>query len=126
MLNKLAWRVFDEISTIYDNAGMRNYDEFLRLLLLEVKKKGWSKKEFAGIMGKTPTWASQLFTGKKYPDGTRRKTELTVPLLLEISGKLGVDLGLLLSGHEGSSVPVLTFPDFIREICRDEIKKSKL
>lgn len=113
----------------YENEEVRNYDDLIRLLLLEVQKKGWSMKEFATKMGKTPTWATSLFKGKKYPDGRKKKTELALSIFLEISDLLGIPPDKLLRDglqqQDPPQFPIFNFSDFIREICRDEIKKTQ-
>lgn len=110
------------ISIIYDNIKMINYEEMLRLLLSEIYNKGWNMARFAKEMGKTPTWASQVFKGKIQPDKTRKKTPLTVPVLLKIIAVLGPSSESLLFEHGGKKVPSFTLHDIVREMCREEIK----
>lgn len=114
--------IFDAESIIYQDMAMRTYEDFLRLLLLEVQKKGWNMGEFSKQMGMSPAWASQLFTGKLRPDGTRRKIQLTVLMLLKIIDVLGISAESLLFEHGGKKVPSFTLHDIVREMCREEIK----
>ena len=125
-LNIYSFGIIDMESIIYDDAGVRNYEEVLRLLLLEVQKKGWNMTEFSKRMKRSPAWASQVFTGKKLPGGKRKKIDLTVSTLLEIADVLGIRPSKLLDDTSDYTVPTLSLNEYIREIIRDELRKANI
>lgn len=93
---------------------MSIYNEIIRLIDDELKKRGWFRKNLADELKISESWFSRLIKEEK----------LTIKQLLKIAEVLEIDpASLIPSNHH--KIPQLSFDEYIRRIVKEEINKEK-
>jgi len=92
-----------------------NIDEVIRLIDVEIAKRGWKRRRLAQALNKTDAWISKIMS---------QDIGLSVEIILEIAEKLEINPSSLLPNIYHKS-PSITLDDYIRNIVKDEINKSK-
>ena len=91
-------------------------DDVLRLIDLEIHKRGWKRKNLVKALDKSDAWLSKIMS---------KKRGLSLQALLDIAKVLGINPASLLPSDE-NKISHLSLDEYIRKIARDEInKKSK-
>ena len=101
-----------------DIFAMKNYEAVLRLIDLELEKRGWNQSRLAKEMGMSDSWVSRVLGGD---------IELSVPMLLKIAETLMVAPASLLpiielQGMEAAKP--MTFEEYCRKIVQEEVEKA--
>ena len=103
---------------------MPNIDDILRLIDIELKRRGWFRTDLAEALGRSDAWLSKIMN---------KKRGISIQALLDIANALNVDPASLLPG--GNPVELPTFEDYIksiidehmedkaRKICKEEREK---
>ena len=87
--------------------------DIIRLIEAAMREKNFNKAKLAGALNKSRGWASQLM---------KNQINISVQTLLEIAKVLSVNPSSLLPGSNPQPSG-LSFEDYIRRICKDEITK---
>ena len=94
---------------------LENIDDVLRLIDIELDKKGWRRSDLVKKLGRTDAWLSKIM---------KKERGLSVQALLEISRALDINPASLLP-ERTESEPKISFEEYIRHIIRDELEKLK-
>ena len=87
--------------------------DIIRLIEAAMREKNFNKAKLASALNKSRGWASQLM---------KNQINISVQTLLEIAKVLSIQPSSLLPGsNPGGSA--LSFEEYIRQICKDEIIK---
>jgi transcriptional regulator with XRE-family HTH domain len=87
--------------------------DIIRLIEAAMREKNFNKAKLARALNKSRGWASQLM---------KNQINISVQTLLEIAKVLNVNPPSLLPGSNPEP-PGLSFEEYIRRICKDEIIK---
>ena len=90
-------------------------NDVLRLIDIEIHKKGWKRRNLAKALGKSDAWLSKIMS---------KKRGLSIKTLFDIANILGIEPASLLPSNE-HKIPHESLDDYIRKIVRDEINKLK-
>jgi len=90
--------------------------EVLRRIIEEMEKGGQKQKIIASKIGRKDSWFSQFKNGDII---------FSLQTLFDIAKALGVTPASLLPGNFNDDKEKLSFEEYVRKICRDEISKGK-
>ena len=89
-------------------------DDVLRLIDLEIHKRGWKRKNLVKALDKSDAWLSKIMS---------KKRGLSLQALLDIAKALGIDPASLLPSDE-NKFSHISLDEYIRKIVKQEINKT--
>ena len=89
-------------------------DDVLRLIDLEIHKRGWKRKNLVKALDKSDAWLSKIMS---------KKRGLSLQALLDIAKALGIDPASLLASDE-NKFSHISLDEYIRKIVKQEINKT--
>lgn len=90
---------------------MPNIDDILRLIDVELKRRGWFRTDLAEALGRSDAWLSKIMN---------KKRGISIQALLDIANALNVDPASLLPGENPAELP--TFEEYLKSIIDEHTK----
>ena len=85
-------------------------DDVLRLIDLELYKKGWKRGDLAKALGRGDAWLSRIMS---------KKRNLSAQTILDIANALDIDPASLLPGHNPEIK--IGFEEYLRKVIKKEL-----
>ena len=93
-----------------------NIDDVLRLIDIEIHKRGWKRKNLVKALNKSDAWLSKIMN---------KKRGLSLQILFDIAKILEIEPASLLPSDE-NKISHISLDEYIRKIVRDEINKKNI
>ena len=90
-------------------------DDVLRLIDVEIHRKGWKRKNLVKALDKSDAWLSKIMS---------KKRGISLQALFDIARALEIDPASLLPSDK-NKISHISLDEYIRKIVKDEITKRK-
>lgn len=92
-----------------------NIDDVLRLIDIEIHKRGWKRKGLVKALDKSEAWLSNIMN---------KKRGISLQILFDIARALEIEPASLLPSDE-NKISHISLDEYIRKIVKEEINKIK-